>query len=149
MSIRVIGGTTCMLVRSLPADARSPSRYSRLNVGAHMYTMRDYTLPTNPIHYNAALRITYVDRAIIRAYFHTSDGVLSIAETDTIASLVGADGKLHLLPEKLECKLSALPSSYVRALSGDSVILIETVTHTIMDCMHDIRTAPTLSTSRH
>lgn len=149
MSIKVIGGTTCMLLRSLPTGARSPSSYSRLNVGEHMYTMLDYTLPTNRFHYNAAPRITYVDRAIIRAYFQTSDGVLSIAETDTLPSLVGAKGKLHLLPENLECKLSALPASYVRALSGDSVILIETVTHTIMDRMHDIRPIPTLNTSRH
>ncbi|HUO43531.1 MAG TPA: hypothetical protein VMT94_01290 [Burkholderiales bacterium] len=84
----------------------------------------------------------------MRAYFQRHDSALPGAEIPNQTSSK-ANGKMRLLPDALERKLSVLPANYLRALSGDSVLLVETVTHTVIDRMRNVRSKSEWGTMQH
>lgn len=86
--------------------------------------------------YQVEPRITYVDRAIIRDYFHQH----------RLDESVGPAWKKALFPEphrqlpwELECRLSVPFPGQERVLVGSDVLLVETATREIMDVMHIAR----------
>ena len=84
-----------------------------------------------------SLRITCVDRAIMRAYFHPPEaGILAPSEKSAEfehSAPAREDREADLLPDELERKLTPLPAGYLRLLRGNAVYLVQARTHEIID----------------
>ena len=124
---------SCALTRPLPlipAMTRRP--VSSLSSGA-----KRNPAPVVSDIYQIRPRITHVDRAIIRDYFHQHN----LDELVRPAWMKALFPKSHkqLLPEALECRLSIPFPGHERILVGSGdVLLVETASHTIVDVTRGI-----------
>lgn len=100
--------------------------------------------PTTTHHpYELAVRITCLDRAIIRQHF--AEHRAGQGEEPTRATYgswlhyarLPSRLQTKRLPCKLELKLSALTAGYQRVLVDGDVLLIETGTRRFVDAMHN------------
>ena len=86
--------------------------------------------------YQIEPRITYVDRAVIRDYFHQH----LLEESVRPAWKKALFPEPHRqLPWELERRLSALFPGHERIVVGNDVLLVETATREIVDVMHVAR----------
>jgi len=86
--------------------------------------------------YQVEPRITYVDRAVIRDYFHQH----LLEESVRPAWKKALFPEPHRqLPWELERRLSALFPGHERIVVGNDVLLVETATREIVDVMHVAR----------
>lgn len=88
--------------------------------------------------YQVEPRITYVDRAIIRDYFHQHRLDESVGPARKKALFPEAHRQL---PWELERRLSVPFPRHERVLVGSDVLLVETATLEIVDVMRDARQA--------
>lgn len=125
----------CALVRSLP-----PASGVALRVisSAASGTKKNRAAITGDA-YQIVPRITYVDRAIIRDYFSQHDLVPLLRPADR--GVLFPEFRKVLLPDELECGLSAPFPGHERILVGNDVLLVETATREIVDVMRDARQA--------
>lgn len=99
--------------------------------------------------FESRTRITCVDRAVIRTYFHPHDkGNLSRrkkgAQCLNNANHANSANKRRnwdggLLPDDLERHLSQLPAGFYRMLRGSAVLLVEGRTQRVIDAVHGVR----------
>jgi hypothetical protein len=99
--------------------------------------------------YEIALRITQVDRAIIRSYLH--ERCLALAAVGTRdrpqrsiwqrplmpGGILSSKVRAQSLPAELECRLSAVPADYERVLVDHNVLLVKTATRKIVSVMRN------------
>ena len=93
-----------------------------------------------------ALRITAIDRAIIRDHYRAQPGFR--AQRSFVAAGKWMRGRKlsmrahsHALGDELETKLHPLPEGYARILAGNDVLLIDIATRRIIDVMRNVCTA--------
>lgn len=86
--------------------------------------------------YQVEPRITYVDRAIIRDYFHQHRRDESVGPAWKKALFPEPHRQL---PRELERRLSVPFPGHERVWVGSDVLLVETATREIMDVMHIAR----------
>lgn len=121
------------------ALVRPPSSVS----GVQLHALPDTCSGTKRNHgasraddYQVESRITYVDRAIIRDYFHQH----RLDESVVPAWKKALFPEPHRqLPWELERRLSVPFPRHERVLVGSDVLLVETATREIMDVMHIAR----------
>ncbi len=132
MRTNAAGNIPCALVRPPPSvsgaalrdasKAPSGTKQDRAAIRADTYQIEP--------------RITCVDRAIIRGYFHQHD--LDEPMQPAWKKNLFPESYQQLLPPELESRLSVLPAGYRRMLSGCDVLLIDNASRTIIDVMRDI-----------
>ena len=137
MKTREAGNIPCVLLQSPPPLAEMALR--ALSISSS-YLFNDHADVTHAAVTNEAYwigpRITYVDHAVIRAYFRQYD--INEAPLPADKTVRVAEFRMQALPCDLECKLSALPAGYERRLFGHDVFLIEIASDWVIDSMHDI-----------
>ncbi len=99
--------------------------------------------------YEISLRITQIDRAIIRGYLHecclarAAAGAQDSPQGSKLrrpwmpGSILPPRAQKQSLPAKLERKLSTLVAGYERVLVDHNVLLVETATGEIVDVMRN------------
>jgi hypothetical protein len=99
--------------------------------------------------YEIALRITQVDRAIIRGYLHERCLALaalgvqdrpqrSIWQRPLMpGGILSSKVRVQSLPAELECRLSTVPDDYERVLVDHNVLLVKTATRKIISVMRN------------
>ena len=139
-------GTRCALVQPLPmASGRAPHTAAVPFAHAKRSHGRKNCGPDE-----LEVRITYIDRAIIRGYFgdHGYPCVMEPAENKALLPGVQEHWRTTAtwlppglwkmqLPVELERKLSALPAGYARVLVDNDVLLVDTARRTIVDAMQN------------
>ncbi len=86
------------------------------------------------------IRLNAGDRTLIKEYYRKSAAANAAPRSMPLirgGSLL-ADVKVEPLPPALERKLSSLPTTHVRWISGRDVILVEKKTRTIVDAIYDV-----------
>ena len=132
MRTHAAGNIPCALVRPPPSvsgaalrdlsKAPSGTKQNRAAIRADTYHIEP--------------RITCVDRAIIRGYFHQHN--LDEPVQPAWKKALFPEAHRQLLPQELESRLSVLPAGYRRIRAGGDVVLIDTVSRTTVDVMRDI-----------
>ncbi len=89
--------------------------------------------------YHVKPRITCVDRAVIRDYFHQHD-LDEVVRPGSMKALI-SEFRKNLLPDELECRLSPPFPGHERMVVGGDVLLVETATREIVDVMRNARQA--------
>ena len=117
-----------------------PPPATRQPVSARLSRGRNRGAPLSADVYRIKPRITHVDRAIIRSYFHQHDPA-GLLLRPAYAGVPFPDAHRQLLPGVLEGRLSALPPGYERMLAGRDALLIETGSRRVVDVMRDIYAA--------
>jgi len=104
--------------------------------------LADGTEPSPSDAYGVAARITHIDRAIIRSYFHDSASLpperRETWRQPTLPLALSAKARQASLPLQLERKLSLLPKEFERVLVGRDVLLVESETGAVIDILHHL-----------
>ena len=132
MRTHAAGNIPCALVRPPPSvsgaalrdlsKAPSGTKQNRAAIRADTYHIEP--------------RITCVDRAIIRGYFHQHN--LDEPVQPAWKKALFPEAHRQLLPQELESRLSVAFPGHERILVGSDVLLVETASREIVDVMRDI-----------
>jgi hypothetical protein len=134
--------TQCALVR-LPLASHGKRRH---RPGFGGTSRRPRTRSTT---YESTPRITYIDRAIVRAYYEQQAAIPRVCRWDDSAGCIY--GPVHSnqilpqaaaaapLPAELERKLSVLAPRFERLIVGDDIVLVETQSRVIYDVVQNFR----------
>jgi hypothetical protein len=132
MGTHATSNIPCALTRPLP-PIPALTRWPVSSLSSRV--RRNSALAVSDI-YQIRPRITYVDRAIIRDYFHQHN-LHELVRPAWMKALFPESHK-QSLPEELECRLSVPFPGHERILVGSDVLLVETGSHTIVDVMRGI-----------
>ena len=135
MRTHAASNTTCALVRSLPTVSGAALEIS----SARSCTQKNRAAIRAEKTYQIQPRITYVDRAVIRDYFHQHN--LDEPVRPAWMNALFPETHQQLLPKELECRLSASFPGHERILVDSDVLLVETATREIVDVMRNARTS--------
>lgn len=139
MRTQEVRSDACVLVQSL---SPVPRDVSHGGASRSVYGPGHAGIATG--RYEIGLRITHIDRAIIRGYLHEYNFVLKPSPELRVPRMPGCKlpsrMRTQSLPAELERKLSAMPTGYERVLVDGDVLLVETATGEIVDVMRNART---------
>jgi hypothetical protein len=138
-AMREAHGGGCVLTQSRPGAFCAGDM--SLHTASASASRKTGMSPTSSV-YETGARITCIDRAIIRAYFHSNDEGAPARRKKSEGYAKRAAGQrdrdARFLPEDLERRLTPLPGGYSRMLRGSSVILVEDETHKIIDAVRGV-----------
>ena len=139
MRTQEVRSHSCVLVQLLPPVPRNVS-----HAGASRSLYGPVQAGTPSDRYEIGIRITHIDRAIIRGYLHEYHFVLKPSPELRMPRMPGSKLPSRLrtqsLPAELERKLSAMPTGYERVLVDGDVLVVEPATREIVDVMRNVRT---------